>query len=545
MNAASLGLIALGYLIGSVPTGLVLVRVLARTDIRRHGSGNIGAVNVLRVAGPAVAAIVLVADMLKGFAPVWLAIDRGAGPWTIVLCGLAAIAGHNWSVFLRFRGGKGIATSFGVLLGLSLKVALVAGAVWIIVVALTRYSSLGSLLAVIAVPFALWRFGAPDAYVAFGVIAMVFALYRHRGNIDRLRAGAERRMHGPGTPETVDARVVLRGWIRRLPRRGPSRRRGGGGGHVLARRAHVAAIRTRGLGIETPDGVTVCKHIDSITSLDDLRSAPDLVILTVKAYDTPEAVSALRPLVEHGARLLTLQNGVGNEERIASVVSAARTVSGAVTLSVSSPRPGDVRQNTAEGGVALAPVEAGGTVRDLVGLFRRAGFRVKAYPDYRAMKWSKLLLNMLANATSAVLDMTPAEIAGDPRAFAVDRAAFLEAVRVMRALHVRPVDLPGYPVPLLVRVMAGPAALARLIVGRRLGGGRGEKMPSLWEDLERGRRESEVGWLNGAVARDGARLGIPTLINARLTEVLEGLAAGRLDREEFRRTPEMLLGSRA
>src|SRR5271155_1534037 len=78
---------------------------------------------------------------------------------------------------------------------------------------------------------------------------------------------------------------------------------------LLARRAHVAAIRTRGLGIETPDGVTVCKHIDSITALDDLRSAPDLVILTVKAYDTPEAVAALRPLVEHGARLLTLQNG--------------------------------------------------------------------------------------------------------------------------------------------------------------------------------------------------------------------------------------------
>jgi len=194
MNATSVGLIALGYLIGSVPTGLMLVRWLAGTDIRDHGSGNMGTVNVLRVAGPAVAAIVLVADMLKGFVPVWLAIDRGAGSWIIVLCGLAAIAGHNWSVFLRFRGGRGIATSFGVLLGLSLKVALIAAAVWIIVVALTRYSSLGSLLAVISVPVALWRTGASDAYVVFGVIAAVFAVIRHRSNIERLMRGTERRI---------------------------------------------------------------------------------------------------------------------------------------------------------------------------------------------------------------------------------------------------------------------------------------------------------------------------------------------------------------
>jgi len=194
MNATSVGLIALGYLIGSVPTGLMLVRWLAGTDIRDHGSGNMGTVNVLRVAGPAVAAIVLVADMLKGFVPVWLAIDRGAGSWIIVLCGLAAIAGHNWSVFLRFRGGRGIATSFGVLLGLSLKVALIAAAVWIIVVALTRYASLGSLLAVISVPVALWRTGAPDAYVVFGVIAAVFAVIRHRSNIERLMRGTERRI---------------------------------------------------------------------------------------------------------------------------------------------------------------------------------------------------------------------------------------------------------------------------------------------------------------------------------------------------------------
>lgn len=117
-----------------------------------------------------------------------------------MLCGLATIAGHNWSVLLRFGGGKGIATSFGVLLGLSLPAALVAAAVYVLVVALTRYSSLGSLLAAVPVPSSLWRLRAPDAYVAFGVVAVAFAIYRHRGNIERLRAGTERRITDRESP---------------------------------------------------------------------------------------------------------------------------------------------------------------------------------------------------------------------------------------------------------------------------------------------------------------------------------------------------------
>ena len=201
MTAASAGLIVLSYLIGAVPTGLVLVRLLSGADIREHGSGNIGAANVLRVAGPAVAAVVLAADVLKGYLPVCLAIRYGGGPWTTVLCGLAAIAGHNWSVFLRFGGGKGIATSFGVLLGLSLPAALVASAVYILVVALTRYSSLGSLLAAVSVPISVWRLRAPDAYVAFVVVAVAFAIYRHRDNIERLRTGTERRITDRESPK--------------------------------------------------------------------------------------------------------------------------------------------------------------------------------------------------------------------------------------------------------------------------------------------------------------------------------------------------------
>ena len=186
-----LAVIIVGYLIGAIPTGLIVVRLLTGEDIRRHGSGNIGTVNVLRVAGTGTAVVVLAVDILKGMVPVMLAVRMGLPSWTVVAGGLAAIAGHNWSVFLKFQGGKGIATSFGVLLALSWPAAAVAGAVWVVVVAITRYSSLGSLLAVVSVPLSLRWLRQPDAYVYFGIIAALFAVYRHRANIQRLVTGTE------------------------------------------------------------------------------------------------------------------------------------------------------------------------------------------------------------------------------------------------------------------------------------------------------------------------------------------------------------------
>ena len=186
-----LAVIIVGYLIGAIPTGLIVVRLLTGEDIRRHGSGNIGTVNVLRVAGTGTAVVVLAVDILKGMVPVMLAVRMGLPSWTVVAGGLAAIAGHNWSVFLKFQGGKGIATSFGALLALSWPAAAVAGAVWVIAVAITRYASLGSLLAVVSVPLSLRWLRQPDAYVYFGIIAALFAVYRHRANIQRLVTGTE------------------------------------------------------------------------------------------------------------------------------------------------------------------------------------------------------------------------------------------------------------------------------------------------------------------------------------------------------------------
>lgn len=194
--------VVLGYLVGMLPTGLVVIRLLRGVDIRQYGSGNVGATNVFRVAGLPVALLVLAIDMAKGAVPVLL-----AGRWTgstavAVLAGLAAIAGHNWSVFLRLRGGKGIATSFGVLLALSPWAAAAAALIWAAAVALTRYASLGSLLAIASVPLVMGARREPAAHLAFAGAALVFAVYKHRANIVRLLHGTELRItdrEGPGT----------------------------------------------------------------------------------------------------------------------------------------------------------------------------------------------------------------------------------------------------------------------------------------------------------------------------------------------------------
>jgi glycerol-3-phosphate acyltransferase PlsY len=184
-------LIVGAYLLGSVPFGLLMVRLATGRDVRREGSGNIGATNVFRTAGAVLGGVVLLLDAAKGGLPVWLARQIDAAPAAAAAAGLAAIVGHNWPVFLRGKGGKGIATTYGALLALSPLTAGIAATVWIAVVALTRFASLGSLLGVASVPLAMVAVGEPFPHVVFGVTSAGLATYRHRANIQRLIAGQE------------------------------------------------------------------------------------------------------------------------------------------------------------------------------------------------------------------------------------------------------------------------------------------------------------------------------------------------------------------
>jgi glycerol-3-phosphate acyltransferase PlsY len=180
--------IIVGYLLGSIPFGLVLARAAGLGDIRKIGSGNIGATNVLRTGNKAIAGLTLLCDMLKGLFPVLLGTWMG-GSFDPVFGGFAAMAGHIFPVWLGFKGGKGVATAAGVLFGWSWPVALIALAAWIAVFAAKRISSLSALSAIVVAIIGTW-FLAPQYFWVAAVVGAVVAL-THRANIRRLLAGTE------------------------------------------------------------------------------------------------------------------------------------------------------------------------------------------------------------------------------------------------------------------------------------------------------------------------------------------------------------------
>jgi glycerol-3-phosphate acyltransferase PlsY len=192
ISALTIALVWFGsYLAGSIPAGIVFSRLFRGIDVRQSGSGNIGSANVFRVAGPLPGALTLLFDAAKGFVPVIIAQQFGLPLWAQLLTGGAAIIGHNWSIILRGRGGKGIATSLGVLLAFAPLVTLIAMAVWIVVIVASRYASLASLLMIASVPILLALFHYDSAYWIFGAGLVLLAIYRHRGNIERLLHGTE------------------------------------------------------------------------------------------------------------------------------------------------------------------------------------------------------------------------------------------------------------------------------------------------------------------------------------------------------------------
>ena len=183
----------LGYALGSVPFGLLLAKAAGKGDIRQVGSGNIGATNVLRTGNKGLAAAVLLLDAGKGFLAVWL-----VGRWlpdAVALGALGAVVGHCFPVWLRFKGGKGVATTLGVCLALGWALGLAYAAVWLIVMAATRISSLGGMSAAVAAPIAAAATGR-ETLVPVLVGSALIVLYLHRENIARLRAGAEPKVGG-------------------------------------------------------------------------------------------------------------------------------------------------------------------------------------------------------------------------------------------------------------------------------------------------------------------------------------------------------------
>lgn len=184
----------IAYLVGSIPSGLILGKLFWHTDLRKYGSHNIGATNAWRTLGKVPGIIVFLADSLKGQAGVLLGFSLVGTPLAAVIGGLLAIVGHSFSLFLRFHGGKGVATSLGVLTMLMGNVTLIVFVLWFTIVYMTRYVSLGSVVAGVLTPILAALFAYPMEYIVFTVIAALLVIVRHRENIKRLMNGTENKI---------------------------------------------------------------------------------------------------------------------------------------------------------------------------------------------------------------------------------------------------------------------------------------------------------------------------------------------------------------
>lgn len=183
------------YLLGSIPFGYIVGKLFKGVDIREYGSGNIGAANAFRILGTSLASLVIIGDIGKGIFSIYLVQYLNIDSFLIItIAGLAVICGHDWSVFLGFKGGKGIATTFGVIVALNPIISILAVVVWVIVIIITRYASLSSILAVISIMLFTILFKQPYEYIVLSAIIILLSIFKHKENIERLRTGKERKI---------------------------------------------------------------------------------------------------------------------------------------------------------------------------------------------------------------------------------------------------------------------------------------------------------------------------------------------------------------
>lgn len=277
-----------------------------------------------------------------------------------------------------------------------------------------------------------------------------------------------------------------------------------------------------------------------VSTLEDaLRYGPfDVALFALKSFDTQAALEGLKPFADKLPPFLCLSNGVSNEPAIAAALGNDKVIYGTVTSAIGRRGVGDIVLERLRGcGVAKGHPSS----EKLNNAFNRAYLDSQLFDDANSMKWSKMLTNLIANPTSAILDMTAAEVFANKDLYKLEIQMLRECLAVMEAQDFKVVDLPGTPVRALAFATKLPLWLSKPLLGRAAGAGRGGKMPSFHIDLHSGRGKSEVEYLHGAVVRSGEKCNVPTPVNKVLTEILVALTTQKIPLEEFAHKPQKLL----
>jgi 2-dehydropantoate 2-reductase len=305
---------------------------------------------------------------------------------------------------------------------------------------------------------------------------------------------------------------------------------------VLLRRGGPTGRERASIAVHGPGASSTTAHLSVAGASEAVTPLPDVVVLAVKMPDLPGAIEAAASWPE--APLLAVGNGVGADDMLREA-RISDLIAGSLTTAIVLDRPAGTVHRLSRGGIGLAsvrrvgvePIGAAGhapvaappdrVVEELAAGFVAGGLRARVLGDAASMRWSKLLANLLGNATSAILDIDPADVYRDPSLFDVERRQLREALAVMRGLRLAPLALPGADVRPLAFAGRLPSVLVRPVMLRMVGRGRGGKSPSLRLHLQAGGGESEVEWLNGAVARAAIGLGRRAPVNARLAKLVE------------------------
>lgn len=312
---------------------------------------------------------------------------------------------------------------------------------------------------------------------------------------------------------------------------------------LLVRETTAQTIAANGLTLHLADGTTRDLSAGSIHAVASPQAAfagdsYDWLAFTMKAYDTLAAIQELLAATNDPPPVLCLQNGVGNEESLASALGADKVVAGTLTTPVSVAAPGVLVEEKARG-IALS--DALPAAKAMLSALRDTSLSVEMVQHAESLKWSKLLLNQMGNATSAIMDMPPGDVYANRRLFAIERAALIETLGVMQIRGIPTTNLPGVPARTLERLVRRlPSFLLKPALTPAVKRGRGNKMPSFHNDLAQGRKRSEVIWLNGAVARAADAAGLRAPVNHALALTLMDIAEGRARWEQFKQQPDML-----
>ena len=309
----------------------------------------------------------------------------------------------------------------------------------------------------------------------------------------------------------------------------------------IERKESLPRIRSNGIQIEDVKGNI--HKIESPHVTDDAIEAVkecqfDAAVIAVKSFDTERLMKSLIEVIGLLPPFISLQNGVENEALLASYLGKAKVVPASVCTAISRKRDGLIKVEKLRG----IGITAGHFLsEDIYKAFRSANLKPALIADGTAMKWSKMISNLLANASSAILDMTPAEIFSDPDGFRLEIQQIREAVRVMDAYTIPVINIPGIPVKTLVWAVQNlPEKLLRPVLINAVGGGRGEKMPSFYIDLHSGQPQNEVEYLNGAVVRFAREKAIHVPVNSGYYRILTALVKKELPLETYRHQPRKL-----